>query len=274
MNISFTKMHGLGNDFMVIDAINQKILLSSERIKQLSDRHFGVGFDQLLLVEKTNLKNIDFKYRIFNADGSEVEQCGNGARCFVKFVVDKGLTDKTEIFVETKNRNMRIKKMAENAYCVNLGLPIFTPKDIPFNQLKNENATYTVDGYQVGVVSMGNPHAVLIVNDINQEIESIAKKIQNSGDFPNGVNVNFVEITDKSNITLRVYERGVGETLACGSGACATVAYLDLIGRVNAKDKDILVSLKGGKLLIGVKEEDGVFMVGDAEFAFEGQIKI
>jgi diaminopimelate epimerase len=274
MNISFTKMHGLGNDFMVIDAINQKISLSSERIKQLSDRHFGVGFDQLLLVEKTNLKNIDFKYRIFNADGSEVEQCGNGARCFVKFVVDKGLTDKTEVFVETKNRNMRIKKMAENAYCVNVGLPIFTPKDIPFNQLKSENATYTVDGYQVGVVSMGNPHAVLIVNDINQEIESIAKTIQNSGDFPNGVNVNFVEITDKSNITLRVYERGVGETLACGSGACATVAYLDLIGKVNAKDKDILVSLRGGKLLIGVKAEDGVFMVGDAEFVFEGQIKI
>jgi diaminopimelate epimerase len=162
---------------------------------------------------------------------------------------------KNTILVETKKGVIRVAAAMSGVF-VDMGEAIWKPKDIPFNQLKNENATHTVNGYQVGVVSMGNPHAVLIVDDINQEIESIAKKIQNSGDFPDGVNVSFVQITHEFKVKLRVYERGVGETLACGSGACATVAYLDLIGRVNAKDKDVIVDLKGGVLSIGVNEGD------------------
>lgn len=287
MLIKFTKMQGLGNDFMVIDVINQSVSLSKTQIKQLSDRHLGVGFDQLLLVESPENKENDFKYRIFNADGSEVEQCGNGARCLARFVIEKSLTKKTAItesaafkysvkntiLVETKKGVIRVA-VAMSGIFVDMGKAIWKPKDIPFNQLKNENATHTVNGYQVGVVSMGNPHAVLIVDDINQEIESIAKKIQNSGDFPDGVNVSFVQITHEFKVKLRVYERGVGETLACGSGACATVAYLDLIGRVNAKDKDIIVDLKGGVLSIGVNEGDRILMYGHAEFVFEGQVKV
>lgn len=279
MKINFTKMQGLGNDFMVIDGINQSIELLPARIKELSDRHFGVGFDQLLLVEKAENSENDFKYRIFNADGSEVEQCGNGARCFARFVIEKKLTDKSRgdnIFVETKKSVITLIVKGNNVF-VDMGQPVWYPKNIPFEQTEDAKATYTVEGEEVGVVSMGNPHAVLIVDDINQGIEPIARKIQSATDFPVGVNVNFVEIVDTAYIKLRVYERGVGETLACGSGACATVAYLDKIGKVDASNKDtgVNVKLKGGRLLIYADIEDkDIKMIGPAEFVFEGQVKI
>nr|WP_202752549.1 diaminopimelate epimerase [Bathymodiolus thermophilus thioautotrophic gill symbiont] len=274
MLINFTKMQGLGNDFMVIDAINQSISLSVMQIQKLSNRHFGVGFDQLLLVEKPEAHNNDFKYRIFNADGSEVGQCGNGARCFARFVVEKKLTNKRfdeEIVVETKESVITLLVRNNNEVVVAMGKPIWHSKDIPFGQLDSVNATYVVEGETLGVVSMGNPHAVLIVDDISQDIETIAKKIQNSVDFPAGVNVNFVSIMDRYNITLRVYERGVGETLACGSGACATVAYLQKINNIDANE--VTVELKGGKLSIDI-DNNGVNMRGSAEFVFEGQVDI
>ena len=274
MLINFTKMQGLGNDFMVIDAINQSISLSVMQIQKLSNRHFGVGFDQLLLVEKPEAHNNDFKYRIFNADGSEVGQCGNGARCFARFVVEKKLTNKRfdeEIVVETKESVIILLVRNNNEVVVAMGKPIWHSKDIPFGQLDSVNATYVVEGETLGVVSMGNPHAVLIVDDISQDIETIAKKIQNSVDFPAGVNVNFVSIMDRHNITLRVYERGVGETLACGSGACATVAYLQKINNIDANE--VTVELKGGELFIDI-DNNGVNMRGSAEFVFEGQVDI
>ncbi|SHE19291.1 Diaminopimelate epimerase [Bathymodiolus brooksi thiotrophic gill symbiont] len=274
MLINFTKMQGLGNDFMVIDAINQSILLSVVQIQKLANRHFGVGFDQLLLVEKPDDRKYDFKYRIFNADGSEVGQCGNGARCFARFVIEKKLTNKgfgEDIVVETKESVMKLLVHNNNEAAVIMGKPIWHSKDIPFEQLDNVDATYTVEGETLGVVSMGNPHAVLIVDDIRQEIETIAKKIQSSADFPVGVNVNFVNIVDRHNITLRVYERGVGETLACGSGACATATYLHKINKIDASE--ITVKLKGGDLFIDI-DNYGVCMRGSAEFVFEGQIEI
>ncbi|SFV85244.1 Diaminopimelate epimerase [hydrothermal vent metagenome] len=290
MKINFTKMHGLGNDFMVIDAINQSISLFPAQIKKLADRHFGVGFDQLLLVERAEDSKNDFKYRIFNADGSEVGQCGNGARCFTRFVIEKKLTNKEvgeHIFVETKegviellvidhDRNMTINHKAiwspeHIIVMVDMGKPIWHPKDIPFRQLENDKATYTVENKEVGVVSIGNPHAVLIVDDINKEIEPIAKKIQSSADFPEGVNVNFVKIVDEFNIKLRVYERGVGETLACGSGACATVVYLGKKGKIDGK-KSTIVEFKGGRLLVGF--DKSILMMGPAESVFEGQVEV
>lgn len=276
MLINFTKMHGLGNDFMVIDTIKQAITLSPTQIQKLSDRHFGVGFDQLLLVEKPDNPKNDFKYRIFNADGSEVEQCGNGARCFARFVIKKELTDKRieqSISVETKKGIIELLVTDFDTVVVNMGEPLWHSKDIPFRQLKSTNATYIVEEKTVGVVSMGNPHAVLIVDDINQEIAPTAQRIQNSPDFPEGVNVNFVEIVDQFNLKLRVYERGVGETLACGSGACATVAYLDKIGKVNA-GLNVIVELQGGKLLVRFDDDKNIIMSGAAEFVFEGQVEI
>ncbi|MBA5248262.1 MAG: diaminopimelate epimerase [Gammaproteobacteria bacterium] len=277
MKINFTKMQGLGNDFMVIDAINQSISLSSVQIQKLSDRHFGIGFDQLLLVETAEDNKHDFKYRIFNADGSEVEQCGNGARCFARFVIEKKLTAKKSgdvILVETKEHVIELK-VDGNMVLVDMGKPVWHSQDIPFKQIENSNATYIVEGKKVGVVSMGNPHAVLIVDNINQDIETIAKKIQSSADFPAGVNVNFVEIIDKFHIKLRVYERGVGETLACGSGACATVAYLNKIGKVaDTNTKYIIVKLQGGELIVAFDNSKNIVMGGPAEFVFEGQIEI
>ncbi len=286
MKINFTKMHGLGNDFMVIDntkgQINTEgqIGLNAKQIAQLSNRNLGVGFDQLLLVEQAENSENDFKYRIFNADGSEVEQCGNGARCFARFVVEKNLTSKKGgeyIWVETKKDVIVLEILDDDSVLVTMGKAIWNPDSIPFKQIKNDNATYVVEGETVGVVSVGNPHAVLIVDDINQDIEVIAKKIQSSANFPEGVNVNFVKIIDERHISLRVYERGVGETQACGSGACATVAYLGKAAKVDVIDKEIVVQLKGGELKVfnSVKNQKlEIVMIGPAEFVFEGQIEI
>ena len=223
MEIQFTKMHGLGNDFVVIDAINQDISLNEDQVKFIADRRFGVGCDQLLLVEKANDDAVDFRYRIYNNDGSEVEQCGNGARCFAEFVHAEGLTDKTEISVITSNGRIILNRENNGDVTVDMGSPILNPKDIPFiADATQETYELTVNGEDLNfsAVSMGNPHAVILVDDIDStDVETIGKALQVDNHFPNSINVGFMQIIDPSHVKLRVYERGVGETLACGSGA-------------------------------------------------------
>ena len=225
--INFTKMHGLGNDFVVIDAINQQINLTPEQIRRLSDRHFGIGFDQLLLVEKALSSDADFNYRIFNADGGEVSQCGNGARCFARFVRDKKLTDKDEIRVNTALNQLLLRFDADNMITVNMGVPRHAPAEIPL-MAEAESRFYTVrikdNEKAFGAVSMGNPHAVIQVTDIKTApVEEVGKALENHAFFPERVNVGFMQVIDRQHIKLRVYERGAAETLACGSGACAAV---------------------------------------------------
>jgi len=275
MLIDFTKMHGLGNDFMVVDNRAGDITFNAKQISNLADRHFGIGFDQLLVVETSNTKDIDFRYVIYNADGLEVEQCGNGARCFARFVSEKGLSNNNPIVVETRSGIISLHLNDSNTVRVDMGVPIWKPSEIPFTQMVNEKATYNIEGFKVGVVSMGNPHAVLVVKDINKEIKKTAKKIQGSDYFKKGVNVNFVEISSNNKeITLRTYERGVGETLACGSGACATVAYLHKLGRVKLnKGLGVQVNFSKGFLYVDIKDEI-VSMIGPAEFVFEGRVEI
>ncbi len=276
MLIDFTKMHGLGNDFMVVDNLAGDITFNAEQISNLANRHFGIGFDQLLVVETSNTKDIDFRYVIYNADGLEVEQCGNGARCFARFVSEKGLNNNNPIVVETRSGIISLHlNDNDNTVRVDMGVPIWKPSEIPFTQMVNEKATYNIEGFEVGVVSMGNPHAVLVVKDINKEIKKTAKEIQGSDYFKKGVNVNFVEISSNNKeITLRTYERGVGETLACGSGACATVAYLHKLGKVKLeKDKGVQVNFSKGFLYVDIKDEI-VSMIGPAKSVFEGRVEI
>jgi len=223
--IHFTKMQGLGNDFIVINNIKGDISLSSEEIKKLANRRFGIGFDQLLMIESTSKAKIDFKYIIFNADGLEASQCGNGARCFASYVVKKGLIKKNIIKVETKEKIMTLEIISNNIVKVNMGKPIFEAAMIPI-ATKELKQHYVIEGQNAGVLSMGNPHAVIICDEIiNKDIKPISIKIQNNKFFPKSVNVGFMKIIAKNKIALRVYERGVGETLACGSGACAAVVY-------------------------------------------------
>lgn len=276
MLIDFTKMHGLGNDFMVVDNLAGDITFNAEQISNLANRHFGIGFDQLLVVETSNTKDIDFRYVIYNADGLEVEQCGNGARCFARFVSEKGLSNNNPIVVETRSGIISLHlNDNDNTVRVDMGVPIWKPSEIPFTQMVNEKATYNIEGFEVGVVSMGNPHAVLVVKDINKEIKKTAKEIQGSDYFKKGVNVNFVEISSNNKeITLRTYERGVGETLACGSGACATVAYLHKLGKVKLeKNKGVQVNFSKGFLYVDIKDKI-VSMIGSAESVFEGRVEI
>jgi diaminopimelate epimerase len=263
--MNFTKMHGLGNDFIVIDNTNNTVNLDAKTIKKLANRHFGIGFDQLLMVEKSSVA--EFKYRIFNADGSEVEQCGNGARCFAKFVLDKKLTSNNPIVVETKGGIISLLKNGENIE-VDMGIASFNPQTIIKN--KEQKDSYNIADFEMGLVSMGNPHAVLIVDNIDDEIEEIAKKIQNADEFLNGVNVGFMQIIDKENIKLRVYERGSGETLACGSGASAAVN----VGFKNGLlANQVKVSLKGGDCVIKIAKNKTT-LIGPATTVFEGQITI
>lgn len=271
--LEFTKMQGLGNDFMVIDAINQSFNLNTALIRQWSDRHFGIGFDQLLLVETS--EQVDFKYRIFNADGSEVEQCGNGARCFAKFVYDKGLTDKTEIVVETQSSVITLNLVENDLVAVNMGLPNFEPKSLPFNVIKEqEKYSLSVIGkeIEIGAVSMGNPHAVLSVKNIDSaDVSRMGAAIESLALFPDSVNVGFAEKISASHIKLRVYERGAGETLACGTGACAAMVVFKCWSKVGDK---VTVSLPGGDLLIewDGKPKSSVMMTGTATTVFEGRI--
>ncbi|WP_442498381.1 diaminopimelate epimerase [Methylobacter sp. sgz302048] len=274
--INFTKMHGLGNDFVVIDAINQHVALSAEQIRQLSDRHFGIGFDQLLLVEKPVSANADFKYRIFNADGSEVAQCGNGARCFARFVRDKQLTDKDEIRVDTNSGQLLLHLDEDDLVTVNMGVPRHAPDEIPM-LVEEESKYYTVavNGTEraFGAVSMGNPHAVLQVNDLKTApVAELGSELERHPVFPERANIGFMQVVDRQHIKLRVFERGAGETLACGSGACAAV----VIGiEHNLLDHDVFVELPGGELKISWSSRgEPVFMTGPAVTVFDGTLAL
>jgi diaminopimelate epimerase len=283
MTLKFTKMHGAGNDFIVIDAINQSVNLTSELCQQLADRRFGIGADQILLVEKSHTKGVDFRYRIFNSDGSEVEQCGNGARAFVKFVVDKGLTDQRQIKVETMAGTIAPKLEEDGRITVDMGAPIFSPDLIPFDaqglQSTQQHAA-AVWPLQIGatsiaicVVSMGNPHAVQIVSDVDTaDVAQTGPLIENHVRFPKRVNAGFMQIIDRHHIQLRVYERGAGETLSCGTGACAAAVSGIQMGLL---DSPVKVSTKGGTLSIAWGgDQQSVLMTGPAMNVFEGSIDI
>jgi diaminopimelate epimerase len=268
--INFTKMQGLGNDFIVIDNIDGNVSLSVEEIRKLSNRRFGIGFDQLLMVETPMKKEADFRYVIFNADGSEVGQCGNGARCFALYIRKKNLSNKNPISVETSAGIMILNINRDNSVRVEMGKPKFNSFDIPLdiNKLSTE---YSLEEFRLGVLSIGNPHAVLVVVDLDlPEIETIGSKLQNSDYFPESVNVGFMQIVNKSEIRLRVIERGVGETLACGSGACAAVIHGVMLGLLDSK---VDVHLKGGNTVV---EYDGnnVYLSGPGEFVYEGSVNL
>lgn len=277
MNLKFTKMHGIGNDFVVIDAISQNILLSTAQLRHIADRHFGVGCDQILLVERASSAKADFRYRIFNADGGEVEQCGNGARCFVRFVHDKGLTPKTEIRVETASGIITLKLEAGGEVTVNMGAPIFIPEQIPF--IADEaTLTYELDvngtALNVSALSMGNPHAVQIVDSIDAApVASQGPLIESHPRFPQRVNAGFMQILHPHHIRLRVFERGSGETLACGTGACAAVVAGIQLGLLQSPVK---VNMLGGELDISWDSAvaSPVWMTGPATTVFEGDLGI
>jgi diaminopimelate epimerase len=276
MILNFSKMHGLGNDFVVIDAINQSVSLDTERVRRLADRHRGIGCDQLLIVEPAQQADSEFFYRIYNADGSEVEQCGNGARCFARFVRDEGLTRNDTILVDTAAGRITLQIEANGEVTVNMGQPRFAPADIP---LKRETAeieySLSLDGEVVhfGAVSMGNPHAVLLVDDINSApVAELGPRLESHHDFPNRVNVGFAQVINRDQMRLRVFERGAGETEACGSGACAAMVVARQQGLVNDK---VAIELRGGTLQISWAGDDSpVWMTGPATHVFDGQIEI
>jgi diaminopimelate epimerase len=274
--INFTKMHGLGNDFVVIDAINQAIHLTNQQIRFLADRHFGIGFDQLLLVEKPSSDNADFTYRIFNADGSEVAQCGNGARCFARFVRDKGLSDKAEIRVDTHAGQLLLCFTDDDLITVNMGVPRHSPAQIPL-LAQTEALQYSVeiDGIarRFGAVSMGNPHAVLTVDEVQTApVAQWGAFLESHPLFPERANIGFMQILDRDNINLRVFERGSGETLACGSGACGAVVIGIEQGLLNSR---VNVNLTGGSLVINwAGRGEPVLMSGPALAVFDGAISL
>ena len=275
MEFKFTKMHGLGNDFVVIDAISQAIDLSTEQVVRIADRHLGIGCDQLLLVEKPTLPDAEFRYRIFNNDGGEVEQCGNGARCFAVFVRQQGLTSNDKISVQTMGGLIELR-VTSDLVEVDMGTPDFRPQSLPF-LVENQSETYDlmVNGaeYAIGAVSMGNPHAVMMVDDLEQvDIDSMGSAIERHEQFPNRVNVGFMQVMAKDEIRLRVFERGAGETQACGTGACAAVAVGRKLGLL---DEQVTVHLQGGDLLVQWPGEgQSLLMTGPATSVFDGTIKI
>lgn len=274
--MNFSKMHGLGNDFMVIDGITQNVHLSSETIKRLANRHTGVGFDQLLLVEPPYMPDADFHYRIFNADGSEVEQCGNGARCFARFVRLKGLIKKNILKVTTQKGVIILTVNQDETVRVNMGTPIFEPSKIPFKAIKTEK-TYIIRAQEqtilCGVASMGNPHCVIQVDDvITAQVTTLGPILENHDRFPERANIGFMQIINRQNIKLRVFERGVGETQACGTGACAAVAVGINQGLLDNKVK---VNLPGGELLIEWNGgNSSLFMTGTATHIYDGFIAL
>jgi len=277
MKITFTKMHGLGNDFVVLDAVSQAIHLTAAQIRSLADRHFGIGCDQILMVEPSRSAGIDFRYRIFNADGDEVEQCGNGARCFMRFILDKGLTQKDSVKVETKSGTIILYAESNQYIRVNMGVPRFCPNEVP--ALFEGNALqYPVNigdlTHHVAIVSMGNPHAILIVDNIDTApVATLGAALESHHCFPKRINVGFMQVVDQQNIRLRVYERGAGETLACGTGACAAAVTGKRLGILMDA---VNVHLAGGNLQIrwSGKENDVVWMLGSATTVFEGSIEI
>jgi diaminopimelate epimerase len=281
ITLKFSKMQGLGNDFVMFDAINQPVALTPDQLRHIADRRYGIGCDQILLVEKSSQPDVDFRYRIFNPDGGEVEHCGNGARCFVKFVRAQKLTDKTELRVETKN-GIIVPKLENNGdVTVNMGAPIFEPAKIPFHA-DHRAITYTlfINGAarEFSVLSMGNPHAVQIVADVDTApVLTEGPLIENHSAFPARVNAGFMQIVDRHHIRLRVFERGAGETLACGTGACAAA-----VAGITRKllDSPVLVSpvrvsMRGGELSIAWNGEgQAVIMTGSATHVYDGEISL
>lgn len=276
MVLNFSKMHGLGNDFVVIDAMHQSVDLTAQQVRQLADRRHGIGCDQLLLVEASDQPDSQFRYRIFNANGSEVEQCGNGARCFARFVRAKGLTDAARIPVHTGAGRIELIIEDDDRVTVDMGAPRLEPADIPFQAtVRAPHYALSVDGetYDIGAVSMGNPHAVLEVPHADSApVARLGPAIESHPRFPNHVNVGFMEVVDRNRIRLRVFERGAGETLACGSGACAAV----VAGRVqDLLDETVTVELRGGDLVVSwAGDAQPVLMTGPATFVFEGTINL
>jgi diaminopimelate epimerase len=274
MGIKFTKMHGLGNDFMVIDGINQNINISPQRIAALSQRNTGIGFDQCLLIESSSYPEIDFSYRIFNADGQEVGQCGNGARCLALFTKYYGLTTKNNITVATKTTRMKLHINEDDSVQVDMGIPNLDPKKIPFTAkhlLTEYPLTLNDTLLHIHTISIGNPHAILLVKDINTApVDELGPLISLHDYFPEQTNVGFMQLVDHQHIKLRVYERGCGETLACGSGAVAAAAIAHLYHGLN---NEIKVTLPGGDLVIAwPNKQAGITLTGPATFIYEGML--
>lgn len=287
MKLKFTKMHGAGNDFIVVDAVNQQVDLSPEQWARLADRRFGIGADQILIVQKADTEGCDFRYRIFNNDGSEVEQCGNGARAFVKFVTEKGLTDKRAIRVQTMGGVIAPRLEADGSITVDMGAPRLTPAAVPFDaaglagSAEGDDTLWPLSIEQPGgartllfsVVSMGNPHAVQVVDDVDTApVLASGPLIEHHPRFPQRVNAGFMQVLDRGHIRLRVYERGAGETLACGTGACAAV----VAGiRRALLDSPVQVSARGGELSIAWAGGDApVYLTGPAVTVFEGEVTL
>ena len=286
--LAFTKMHGLGNDFMVVDAISQSIdpdrVLTTERIRRWSDRHFGIGFDQLLVVERSRRRDMDFCYRIFNADGGEVEQCGNGARCFARYVAERGLTDRRDIRVETAGGPIVLTLTDDGRVRVDMGRPRFDPETVPFKPPVTETEPpfllmlggrpAGIEQVRADVVSMGNPHAVIQVDDVDAyPVAEVGRAIEAHPAFPRRVNAGFVQQLAPDHIRLRVFERGAGETLACGTGACAAVAAGIRAGRLRSPCR---VELRGGELSVqwSGNEGEALFMTGPGAFVFDGRVPL
>jgi diaminopimelate epimerase len=276
MRIRFAKMQGQGNDFVVVDGVRQAIALGPKQVRAIADRHFGVGCDQLLVVEAARSAGNDFRYRIFNADGGEVEQCGNGARCFARYVLDEGLTDKRETRVETASGVIVPRVEDSGQVTVDMGAPRFEPREVPF-EAASMQPTYPLrvagQELEVSVLSMGNPHAVQVVEDVDRApVATQGPLIENHPAFPKRVNAGYMQVLSRGHIRLRVWERGAGETLACGSGACAGVVAGIRRGLLDA---DVRVTTRGGDLLIRWPGEGApVMMTGDAVRVFDGEIEI
>ena len=276
MKLAFSKMHGLGNDFVVFDATTSALSLTADQARYIADRHFGIGCDQILIVEKPLTDDTEFYYRIFNADGSEVEQCGNGARCFARFVAERGLSQNNVLHVGTAKGNITLYLEDNNQVRVNMGVPEFEPSKIPIGfseQAIHYQATVDNESLEFMSVSMGNPHAVIIVDDVNRApVETLGPELESHSLFPERINVGFMAINNRQHIDLRVFERGSGETLACGTGACAAVVCGKNSGLL---DNEVVVSLPGGQLTISWQGSgEPVWMTGPAEFVFEGEITL
>jgi diaminopimelate epimerase len=283
MKLKFTKMHGAGNDFIVVDAINQSVELTPEQWRRLADRRFGVGADQILVVEKPQHDGVDFRYRIYNADGGEVEQCGNGARAFVRFVTEKNMTDKSAIRVETLSGVIEPRLEADGRITVDMGAPILTPEDVPFDttgllgKVEEQDTLWPLDvkgeTTWISVVSMGNPHAVQLVPNVDSApVDTHGLLIERHRRFPKRVNAGFMQVVERHQIRLRVFERGAGETLACGTGACAAVVAGIRRGLL---DSPVKVETRGGELTIAWAGDTApVMMSGPAVTVFEGEIEL
>ncbi len=267
MQLHFTKMHGLGNDFVVINNLHQDYQFNPQQLQRLADRHFGIGCDQFLILEKASDPNADFFYRIYNADGNEVNQCGNGARAMALFIAKNKLAKKNNIVLQTRNGQLQTKIIDKHEVQVNIGKPIFNPRAIPFLADK-EKTQYEINGFQCSVLSVGNPHCVIVVNDLNTvDVAQIGAQLTKHSVFPEQANIGFMQVIDRQHIKLKVFERGAGLTLACGSGAAAAV----VAGiRLHLLDEQVDVALTAGHLQVHWQDQHAIIMQGNAEFVFEG----